>query len=484
MPYQLSMNKLRNLNDTPVPELIGYRKIIQCLNKTPTRVKEMTYNNMAPVELYTNLLLDNPKINYCKSFLEYVKYLKTIIDEVKSSVNGQHKIQLFGLEPHESWKSLSCRDHLLEIAVKDGLFWEFISWDCPFVITLLISIQNNDIDTLLEYIKFYECIESEHAIYIFEYLVKYAYDFRRLGMIEQIIYEFLPYLMRDDINHMIGDCLGSLMKYFSENYINYNPRNVITDDADIVKLIDILEICFPDIYKYFQIEWSGYLYQLVRLENTDKIMELASKMEKPYFLLDYEIVIYAMSKNMDAIVSILLTGFEWNDNRDTEDKKRFEDLNKSELEKIVYYLLQNIENSQNPIETGFDPSSVCFSGKLAKESHRGINTIYNKYEKRFHMNVYLKSVDTRGTIMEKWCGQTGVKPEAHYQSVFNDMHENMDFRNALEKVLIKKLNFSLLAIDSFHETHNNIQLLIHQFANNCQIMYKYEQYNDPNVKVV
>jgi hypothetical protein len=290
--------------------------------------------------------------------------------------------------------------------------------------------------------------------------------------------------MQDDVNHIIGDCLASLMKYFTDNQANYNPRCVIMDDADMIKLVDILEICFPDIYKYFQIEWSGYLFHLVQHENTDKIVELASKLEKPYTLPDYEIVIYAMCKKMDAIVSILLTGFDWNDRRDELDKARLSDLSKPDLEKMVYYLLQNIENSNAPVESGFDPSSVCFGGKMIKESHHGINSMYNVYEKRFHLNVYLKSVDVRSAIMEKWCNKIGEDPSMQFQSVFNDLQNNMEFRNSMEKVLITKLNHSLKAIDSYHDSHDKMPLLIHQFINNCQIMYKYEQYDDPSVKVV
>lgn len=484
MASQVIMSKLRRLDNETQPDTIGYRKIVQSLNRAPDVIKRLSYNHMTPYELYSNILLDNPKINFCESFLEYLNYLRSIIDEVSDHPNGEKIINIFGLLPKNNWKSLSQRDHLLDIAVADNLFWEFISWDCPFVITLLVSIQNNDSTSLMNYIDFYECLDAESGVAIFEYLVKYAFDFRRIGMIEDIINKFMPLLKKDDVKHMINDKLAILMDYFTENYRNFNPRIIVDMDADFSKLVEILEKCFPDIYSYIQINWSGYLYYLVRRDDSDSIMELAGKLKPPYMYLDYEIVIYAMSRNMDALVTILLSGFDWNDTRDKKDKDRFSDMTKGELEKVVYYLLQNIENSNSTIESGFNPSSVCYNGRMTKTTYNGINYIYTMHDKRFHTNVYLKSVDARKAIMEKWCQKANIDPHEQVHSVFNDLEQNIEFRKEIEKILVNKLNRTLKSIDKYHNETEDIPDLICQFITNSQLLYQYEQYERPDVKVI
>lgn len=484
MPLQLTFHKLRKLDDKPKPEIVGYGKILQCLHKSPESVRVLSYNHMSPIELYTNLLLDNPKINYTKSCLSYVKYLKDIGDQINEHPQSELIINMFGVNARESWQLVQSKEHLLEIAINDGIFWEFISWDCPFVITLLNCIQNNDSESLVEYIHLYDCLQANIGIYIFEYLVRYAYDFRRLKIIETIIQEFVPLLLSNEIKHAMGDCLASLMKYFTENQKNGNPRMIIRENADMVKLVEILESLFPDIYTYFQIDWSGYLFYLVKNENTDKIVEFASKLKKPYTSLDYEIVIYALFKKLDAIASILLTGFDWNDRRNELEKARLNDLSKPDLEKMVYYLLTNIENTNISIGAGFDPSSVCYAGKIMKQSHQGINMLYQQYEKRFHMTIYLKSLDTRTGVMQKWSEKINDHSGHHLQSIINDLEQNMQLRNALEANLKAKLNRSIRTVNKHHKNDDRMPILIHQLMDSCGIMYKCEQYDNPDVKVV
>jgi hypothetical protein len=487
MPWSLStslkVEKLKNTDEIK-PQPIGHKKIVQLLERLPPKLKLTTLNYMSASELFTSLLVDNPKVNFSRSFLEYAKYLRSIIGDLSSNPNSEDIIRIFGLDVMKNWNSIDSREHLLEIATDDGIFWEYITWDCPFVVGMLASIQNNDIDTLLGYIDFYKCTDAGCATYIYEYLIRYAFDYRRLSMIQSIMQAFLPYLFKPDVVHTLGDNIASLMKYFSENYKNYSFRNIINDDAEFTKIVEILETCFPDVHKYFQIDWTSYAYHLVKTDDMDKLVELASKLEPPYQALDYEIVIYSIAKKKDAITTVLLSGFEWNDRRDDMDKSRFTDYSKPELEKIISYLMQNMDNSRTRIEAGFDPSFAGFKGKLFKESDTGVNQIYDMHEKRFHMNIYFKSLMARQTVMGKWCNKTGSEPQELFQCMFNDVNERMEFNNGLEKQMVHKLNRSLASINKYHQPHSNVPILIEEFISMCQVMYQFQQYNSDKIDVI
>jgi hypothetical protein len=481
----LDLRKVRRFDETyKNPEPAGHGKLVSALNKLPSMLRYTTVNYMSPSDVFTNLLLDNPKVNFLGVYLEYIKYLRTIIDDVRKTSGGLTTIEIFGLDSSINWKVLDLKSHLVEISNKNGTFWEFISWDCPFVISILSAIQNNDAVILKDLIDFYDCTSSECATYIFEHLIRYAFDFRRLSLISIIIDAFSSHLFSDQHMHKIGDCLASLMVYFSENFKNYSFRNIINDDAEFVTLISILENTFPELYSYFQINWTGYVYHLVKQNNLDKLVELASKLNLPYTQLDYEVVVYATAKNKDAIVTVLLTGFEWNDRRDDMDKSRFTEISKPELEKMLCYMFDNMNNRRANIEAGFDPSFVCYKGKGMKESQNGINEIYNMHEKRFHLNIYLKALSARQLVMSEWCHKTGADPAQFFQSIYNDVQERQDFNNGIEKIMVSKMNRCLASIDRFHEAHGNMAILIDEYVSNSQVMYHCEQHNDPDVKVL
>lgn len=480
---KLEISKLKNTQEI-IPEPVGHKKIVLLMQRLSPKFKMNTFNYMTASELFTNLLVDNPKVNFSSSFLEYAKHLKGIIDDVKANHGGEDVIRIFGLNALENWGSIDARLHLLDIASDSGIFWEYVVWDCPFVIGMLASIQNNDDKTLMDYITFYRCLEPECAIYIYEHLIRYAFDYRRLSMIGTIITAFTPYLMREDIIHKMGDLTASLMKYFSENYRTMNFRAVVDDDADFVKTVEILESYFPDFYKYFQIDWTSYMYYLVKTDNMDKLVELASKLEHPYQLPEYEIVLYSIAKKKDGITAVLLNGFEWHDRRDDLEKSRFKDYKRHDLEKLLCYLLQNMENSKSKIEAGFDPSFTGLKNRMYRESESGLNQIYNMHEKRFHMNIYVKSISARQFVMGEWCGRTNEPPESVFQCIFNDVNERADFNEGIEKQIITKLNRSLKSINRYHQIHTDVPVLIDEFMGMCQVMYQFQQYENNDVKVI
>lgn len=480
---KLEINKLKN-TQALIPEPVGHKKIVLLSQRLSPKFKVNTFNYMSAIELFTNLLVDNPKVNFSNSFLEYAKYLQNIIPDIKANHGGEDVIRIFGLNALQNWASIDARLHLLEIANDSGIFWEYVVWDCPFVIGMLASIQNNDDKTLMDYIAFYHCTEPECALYIYEHLIRYAFDYRRLSMIGAIITAFMPHLMKEGVIHKMGDLTASLMKYFSENYRTMTFRAVVDDDADFIKTVQIMESYFPDFYKYFQIDWTSYIYHLVKNDNMDKLVELASKLEHPYQLPDYEIVVYSIAKQKDGITAVLLNGFEWKDRRNEMDKNRFKDYKRDDLEKLLWYFLQNIENGKTKIEAGFDPSFPGVRNGMFRESEQGINEIYNMHEKRFHMNVYVKSISARQYVMGQWCGKTHEAPESVFQCIFNDINERAEFNEGIEKHIITKLNRSLKSINKYYECHGNVPMLIDDFMGMCQVMYQFQQYENNDVKVI
>lgn len=475
---KLEINKLRHSQDI-IPEPVGHKKVVLLMKRLPPKFKMNTFNYMSPIEIFTNLLVDNPTVNFSSSFLEYAKYLKTVETDIKKDDND-NIIKLFGLNVMDNWEMIDSNSHLLEIANETGVFWEYIVWDCPFMIGLLASIQNNDNKTLVDYIDFYKCTEPECMLYLYENLIKYAFNFRRLTIIQTIIDTFMPYLVKDNISYKIPDLVASLIKYFTENYRKFSFREIIDDNANLVKTIEILETAFPELYNYFQINWTPYLYHLVKTDNVDKIVNLATNLKQEYQALDYEIVIYSIAKNKEGITTLLLNCFNWNDRRETIDMNRFSDYNKEELEKMVWYFLQNIENSKNCIEDGFDSAFTSVRGNFFKQNEVGINQIYGVHEKRFHMNIYVKAITARQYVVDKWCHKTDEPPNTILQCMFNDVSDRAEFNTNIERQIINKLNRSLMTINQCHRAHMNLPILINEFVSLCQIMYKFEQY-DSNI---
>lgn len=479
----LSFNKERkkeDLNPTPA----GYRHIVSTICSMPERLRNITFSYMQPNDLYAHILMDNPKVNMTKVFYDYLVYLRDNIENIKKQRHGHLLITAFGLNANENWDSLARRSHLVDISTEKGIFFEYACWDCPFLIILLASIQNNDGETLEKYIEFYECITAECAFDIFEALIKYAFDFRRISIITNIVNAFSPLFMADEMFEKVNSSLSKLMNYFIENYNTLNFNNMINEPVDLVKLVELFELNFPQLYKYYQINWTGYAYYLVKDDNVSELMKLSNNLEEPYMALDYEVVIYALTKKKDGCLAVLFNGFKWNDRRDDADKARLSDLSKSDLEKMVYYLVQNVDNQQSNIEKGFDPSFVGFANKFIKQTQSGVWEVYDRYEKRFHMNVYLRSIKARQIVMMKWCDNMNENPNNVFQSIFNDMEEKHTFNENVSKIMISKLNKALKGIDKYHQSHNNIPALVHQYSDVSGMIFHQNQFDDPDVKIV
>jgi hypothetical protein len=482
----LTLRKRRQpeLDHPPKADPAGYRHIIETISVMPDTMRNMVFNYMVPSDIYANLLMDNPKVNLTKIFLEYLHYLREHIDDVRESNAGPNIIKIFGLDPANNWTSLNCREHLINISADQGIFMEYISWDCPFVITLMTSIQNNDGETLQKYIEFYHCIEAECSMYIFEFLVKYAFDFRRILIIGDIINAYKPLFCGNNMSGKLNDTMAVLMDYFVDNYGYYNSNNMVNEQVDFVKLIELLENNVPDLYKYYQVNWTGYAYYLVKHNNISKLMELANHLEEPYMALDYEIIVYALIKQKEGCLCVLLSGFKWNDRRDDMDKARFNDLTKTDLEKMLWYVLQNIENQDINPEKGFDPSFVGYPLKINKPNQSGIRNIYRVGEKRFHMSIYLKSMLSRQMVMLKWCNDVNENPNAHGQNFANDIQERLHFNDSIRKFMVRKLNKAIKGINRYHTEHNNLSELVEQYTEIADVMFYQCQYYDPDIAVI
>jgi len=480
----LTLKKRRQNDDQVMPDSAGYRNIIETMSAMPETVRNIAFNYMTPPDLYAHLLMDNPKINITKLFLDYLHYLKNNIGVIRARPNGENIIMAFGLNVTENWKRLDNRSHLVNISNDMGLFLEYACWDCPFLVTMLATIQNNDGPTLIKYIEFYRCLEAECAIQLFECLVKYAFDFRRMTLISNIITAFSPLFSSSTMFEQLNASLSKLMTYFTENYKSYNYNSIVNEPVDFIKLVQLLENSFPLLYNYYQINWTGYAYHLVKHNDVSELMKLSNNLTEPYMALDYEVVVYALVKQKEGCLAILLSGFKWNDRRDEVDKARLSDLSKSDLEKMLYYVLQNMKTQQVEPEKGFDPSFTGYHHKFIKQSQTGIRDIYQVGEKRFHMNIYLKAMMVRQMVMIKWCNDMGENPSSLVQSIYNDIQERSAFNENIIKFMTKKLNQAIKGIDNEHISHDNVPELVAQFSDYSGMMFHQSQFEDPDIDVV
>lgn len=449
----------------------GYRYFTNMLKTMPNEMKHQILNRMNPGELYCYLLLDNPKIGFVKIFYNYLLYLRDNIETVQKIPGGLDKIVIFGLDSDKSWQQINCREHLVDISAENNLFWDYCIHNCPFVITLLIAIENDDVESLSKFINLYNCVLTSSRLTIFEMLVNYAYDFRRLNLIDVIIREFGSVVLNPDTTEM-NDIMGRLMHYFTENQLWVSLNNIVAESADFIKLVDILEANFGDrLYQFFQIDWSGYVYYLVKHDMLDKLIHIGSQLvNDQYMALDYEIVVYALHQNMDHLLAVLLTAFQWNDRRSDANKARLSDLPKAELEKMVWYLLQNMYNQNTNIEKGFDPS---FAGhmKMTKKSQASIGEIYGIHSKRFHMNVYLKSSLARQLVMEDWCQKSGTTQNL-VESLDLDSQDKKNFHRNVGRYLRHKLNRTLAQIDKYHVPKKSLFQLVEEFIEYSEMIYQ------------
>jgi hypothetical protein len=487
--FHMSIHKIRQPGlDTEIsPSPLNAKYITQLLSNMPSRMKFMIMNYMTPADIYASLLLDNPKNNFNEVLYDYLKYLKENIEHLKKQRHTSDMIPIFGLNPQETWKDIDSRSHLVNIAAEKGIFWEYIIWDAPFVMTMLIAIENSDGKTLRNLIDFYECPYAECAFYLMEFLLKYAYDLGRIPMLIDIFEAFTLLIGVEQNFERLNSTMGAVMDYFIENHDGINVNNLVNDDVDLVNLVTTIEKYFGEnLFKFYSINWTGYVYYLVKRENNDELYRVGQNLNEPYTELDYEVIIYAIVNKKYRALNILLKEFRWNDRRDDLDKAFFGDFSKSQLEKIVWYLLQNIENQKHfMLERGFDPSSKCYPMQFYKPSREGVQRIYQAQDKRHHMTIYHRALETRQYIMEEWCSKINGNAQEMCQGLCNDLESRRGFNNGIIQFLIYKLNMAISNLNIHHVNIDNVDELIREYTELTGMMYHGNQYaSGSGIKVV
>lgn len=487
--YPAAIHKIRQevLDKEVSNSPLNAKYITQLLSDMPPKLKIMIMNYMTPADIYASLLLDNPKNNFNAVLYDYLKYLKDNIEQLKKHKFTSDMIPIFGLNPVETWKDIDSRSHLVNIAAEKGIFWEYIIWDAPFVMTMLIAIENSDGKTLRNLIDFYECPRAECGFYLMEFLLKYAFDLGRIPILVDIFEAFTLLIGVEENFERLNSTMAVVMDYFIENHDGINVNNLVNDSVDLVNLVTTIEKYFGEnLFKFYSINWTGYVYYLVKNENDDELLRIGTNLDDPYTELDYEIIIYAIVNKKYKALNILLKEYKWNDRRDDLDKAFFSDFSKAQLEKIVWYLLQNIDNQKHfMLERGFDPSSKCYPMSFYKPSREGIQRIYQPHDKRHHMTIYHHALATRQFIMEEWCSKINGDAQEMCQGLYNDLESRRSFNNGIIQFLICKLNMAISNLNARHVEIDNVDELIHEYTEITGMMYHGNQYNSGSgIKVV
>lgn len=451
------------LTDRLDPEL-STNMITHAFSQLPKEHAFMIMKNMSATTLITCLLLDNPSCRFINMFYDYLIEMKKIANEPNNEC-----YQMLGINAHEVWQNLLVKEHLLEIAVNEGMFWEYISANAPFTQCLLIAIENDDVELLFKFVMAFGCLETDMKFYIVEYLIKYAFNFRKFEIIEVILAAIKP-IIKSNVKK-----LGAMMHNLVDYIMSHPETNTIFDvkqgSVNCVALVNLLNNTLENnmLFTLPEINWNKYLYFLVKHDAHEELKKVMDNLKKKTGI-RIDLLTYAIVNEKFRVTDILRQAkLEWVDNRDEIQMLRYSNLSREELEQVLYNMVNNMASIQSKTQKKCSNTPSEFSHMTF---HTDVRELYDmqKDDKRFHTSVYMRLCNakhivcrifqSRTTSDEDKLFQLMAEELAPYQEAFEQISLNLHSQLTLMCRLIDKYNVP----DEFNELAN-------QYLNMIQFMF-------------
>lgn len=393
-----------------VDPLLSTNMIAKELSQLPKEHAFLILKNIDATTLMSCLLVDNPSCNFVNMFYEFLIEMKK-----QPHVPDNKHHQMIGINAMEVWNRLMVSEHYVKIAVNEGIFWEFISADAPFTQCLLIAIETGDIELLFKFIIAFDCLENGLTLYIIEYIIKYAYNFRQFGIIEAILEVTKQNIVQDLTK--LGCMMRNLVDYFmSHNEFNSN-FDIKHGSVNCISLINLLNNTLGNnmLFTLPEINWNKYLFHLIEFDVHDELKKVMDNMKKKTGI-RIDLLTYAIVNGKYAAQNILSSAkLDWVDTRNELENFRYSNLSYEELRLVMFNMVENMGAIQAKARKEHSDGCAELDHKSFHTDVRQLYYVRNQHQyhyggtivKRYHPSVFISSLHAKQIVIQQWLSANG-----------------------------------------------------------------------------